>query len=645
MRSRMTHLQIITADRRIEAVVRALREAACLHVEDISEAEELDLSSYRLDADEQTCREEWRNLLTRVDSLLAILPENGKNANPGALPSDDPSALATFLEGIEGHVSALVKQRDTLERQQSTLPRSNIALEGLVPLVPANIPSGSFVQAIVVPARERSGLRQLEDGILSRTQGEGQITVGTVEEGLAPALIMAPNEHRETVQALLTDSVAGQIHLPEEFAGLPLPEALNGMHELLNEIPAKIAALDAQLAEIAGEHRAALAAWHKIVNDRLNEYDVRESFGCTEHAAVIQGWAPSDTIEPLRVALEKAAEGEVELYTLPRRKHEDPPVALRNPGIARPFEMLVGLLALPGSHDMDPTILMAFFLPLFFGIILGDVGYGLLLLLLTLFLQRKLGQGGAGDLLKILRMGSIWAIIFGFLFGEAFGNIGEGFFAWLYTDFLHLFPVGAGHEGHNRFWLFLDRTSPAATSSLMLFTIGIGVVHIVLGLVIGVILAIQHRDRNHLMERGGQLIGLIGLFLLVGVTVDLLPDTLRTPAFMILIVGIVILAVPLGWIGVLLGPIEFFGVIGNILSYLRIAAIGLASVYLAIVANQLAGALGSLVVGVLVALLFHALNLALGALSPTIHSLRLHYVEFFRKFYTGGGQSYQPFGG
>lgn len=99
----------------------------------------------------------------------------------------------------------------------------------------------------------------------------------------------------------------------------------------------------------------------------------------------------------------------------------------------------------------------------------------------------------------------------------------------------------------------------------------------------------------------------------------------------------------MGRTGILIGPIEFIGVIGNVLSYLRIAAIGLASVYLAKVANDIGSSVGSLVIGVIIAVLIHSLNLVMGAFSPAIHSLRLHYVEFFRKFYEGGGRPYEPF--
>jgi V/A-type H+-transporting ATPase subunit I len=131
--------------------------------------------------------------------------------------------------------------------------------------------------------------------------------------------------------------------------------------------------------------------------------------------------------------------------------------------------------------------------------------------------------------------------------------------------------------------------------------------------------------------------------MIVAVAVKLLPTGFMTPGVAVMIVGIVLLGSSLGWLGLLMGPIEFIGLVGNILSYLRIAAIGLASVYLAQVANDLADSIGNIVVGLIVAVLIHALNLALGAFSPTIHSLRLHYVEFFRKFYEGGGRPFEPF--
>jgi len=176
------------------------------------------------------------------------------------------------------------------------------------------------------------------------------------------------------------------------------------------------------------------------------------------------------------------------------------------------------------------------------------------------------------------------------------------------------------------------------------FTIAVGAMHVTLGLVLGVWESIRERSKSLLLERGGMLIGLIGLFLIVSVAVKLLPSGFMTPGVAVMIVGIVLLGASLGWLGVLMGPIEFIGLIGNILSYLRIAAIGLASVYLARVANDLAGILGSIVVGFIIALLIHSLNLVLGTFSPTIQSLRLHYVEFFGKFYEGGGQPFEPFG-
>ena len=191
--------------------------------------------------------------------------------------------------------------------------------------------------------------------------------------------------------------------------------------------------------------------------------------------------------------------------------------------------------------------------------------------------------------------------------------------------------------------LWFDRASAENVAGLMIMTIVIGAVHVTLGLILGIWEGIKDRSRSLLLERGGMLLGLIALFLIVGVMAEVLPDDLMTPALAGLIIGIVLIGASLGWLGILMGPIEFIGLIGNVLSYLRIAAIGLASVYLARVANDVAGIAGNVIVGVILAMLIYSLNLVLGAFSPTIHSLRLHYVEFFRKFYEGGGRPYKPY--
>jgi V/A-type H+-transporting ATPase subunit I len=146
-----------------------------------------------------------------------------------------------------------------------------------------------------------------------------------------------------------------------------------------------------------------------------------------------------------------------------------------------------------------------------------------------------------------------------------------------------------------------------------------------------------------LLERAGSLLALSSVFVLAGVVADRLPSGALTPAAAGVAIGLVLLVVPGGVLGLMMGPLAFVGTLGNVLSYLRIGAVGLASAYLALVANQLA-TLGPLWMGVLVAALFHALNLALAAFSPMIQALRLHYVEFFSKFYDGGGKPFRPFG-
>ena len=133
------------------------------------------------------------------------------------------------------------------------------------------------------------------------------------------------------------------------------------------------------------------------------------------------------------------------------------------------------------------------------------------------------------------------------------------------------------------------------------------------------------------------MVGLIAVAILASVKV--LPASLLTPSVIALLVAFPVLVVLEG----IFAAVELLSTVGNILSYARVMALGLASVMLAVVANRLSGVVGSTVVGVLLALLFHLVNFGIGVFGPSIHALRLHYVEFFGKFYSPGGTPYQPF--
>jgi V/A-type H+-transporting ATPase subunit I len=269
-------------------------------------------------------------------------------------------------------------------------------------------------------------------------------------------------------------------------------------------------------------------------------------------------------------------------------------------------------------------VLTGLFLPLFFGLMVGAVAYGVILLAASAVVVRRLGRRSPvwRDLGRVLLLGSVWAIVWGVVFGEALGDLGRD---------VGLDPI----------WMDRER----AIGPFLLLAVAIGAGHVLLGLLLGLWVAWRSRVRRTLLERGGMLLSLIGLFVLAGAAAERLPAGMATLGVGGVVVGLVLLIYVEGALGFVLAPLEVLSAVTNVLSYLRLAALGLASVFLARVANELGGATGPVWVGVLVAVLLHALNVVLGAFSPTIQAIRLHYVEFFGKFYETGGRAFRPLGG
>jgi V/A-type H+-transporting ATPase subunit I len=333
----------------------------------------------------------------------------------------------------------------------------------------------------------------------------------------------------------------------------------------------------------------------------------------------LEGWVPTDVMDSLVDTLGEQFGNRVLVeWRYPTEKEwHAVPTALKNPPIFRPFELFLKLMPTVRYKGIDPTVLVGVFFPFFSGCMVGDIGYGAIISTLGFIFAGKKARPVMSDIGKVLLFVGAWSILWGIAYGEFFGNLGHRLF--------HLEP------------LWIERSEVIVP--VMVFTLGLGVFHVVLGLFLGLVQGIRNRQRHVWIEKLGNLVVLAGLIGAMVAVKGWLPDKVFTLSVTMLVVGIVLLLAG-GGIG---GLVESIGAVGNILSYVRIAAIGLSSAILAMVATQFVDVFGVTMLGILVALAMHLLNFILALAGSGLHSARLQYVEFFGKFYSGGGKDYKPF--
>lgn len=376
---------------------------------------------------------------------------------------------------------------------------------------------------------------------------------------------------------------------------------------------------------------------------RKDKYAVLSDLGFTGNTFVLTGYIPEKYCEQLRLELEAKFTASV-TFTDPA-EDEDVPVLLENSRFSAPVEGITRMYAMPAKSDVDPTPVMSFFYYLFFGMMLSDAGYGLVMVIATTIILAKFKlESGMKKTMVMFRNCGISTVIWGALFGSWFGDIvqvvGREFF---------------GKEiGSIALW-FEPLDDPI---KLLLFSFGLGILHLFLGVAVAFKMSWDEGKKlDAVLDALPVYMIITGAAPLAAGILTTVPDSLKKIGMPLVIAGVALLVLTAGRssksvFGKFFGGLYALyntatGYLGDILSYSRLLALGLATGSIAGVINLIGtmpeNKIVKLVLLIVVFIVGHTANLAINLLGAYVHTDRLQFVELFSKFYTGGGREFDPF--
>lgn len=397
---------------------------------------------------------------------------------------------------------------------------------------------------------------------------------------------------------------------------------------------------------------------YRIASDyfrtRAEKYRVLGTLPQSKNVFFLEGWVPKNKAEDISKLLSEKFEAVVEFEE--KGENETEPTLLRNNAFSASVEGVLESYGLPQHGRVDPTFVMSIFYVFFFGMMLSDAGYGILISIATAVLLMKFPRMEEG-MKKMMKMffwcglsTAFWGFMYGGFFGDAIDVVARTFFD--YTGDGILKPL----------W-FAPLENPMR---LLIWCMLFGLIHLFAGLAMKGYEYLRDKDVvgfisdiiSWYMFITGLVLMLIpsSIFASIAGTQIVLPDGVNTLAKVLTIAGLVVILLMSGranknWgLRVALGAYDIYGVTGwlsDVLSYSRLLALGLATGVIANVINMMASMGGKTVIGVVVFILVfifgHILNIGINMLGAYVHTNRLQFVEFFGKFYDGGGEAFRPF--
>jgi V/A-type H+-transporting ATPase subunit I len=647
----MEKIFIVGPKRLASEVLFMLQQAGVVQVDSLPRDQ---LGSYQLEPGEEKRLRRWEAVATSTDHTSGLLGlEFDAVVEPFLGDLEEAEATAS---SCEERAAGLIEKRERLRDELQLIGQYLEVLEHLAAAV-QGLDSSSRLAVIPFLVERIEDLTASAQELTSALEDRFLLTERSVGN-LIVAVIITLKRDAEVARGILAHEGLHELPRLGEYAQMDLRTTAARRTVRSRLAPEELTAVEEELRHLRQEAGHELNSIWNQATDETNRLRTLRAMASGQYGFALFGWAPVSRKTRVIELLNRL--GDKILYTFePAEEHPEParvPVLLENPEWVKPFEALITFLNTPRYDGWDPTWITATLFPLWFGMIVGDVGYGLVFIGITWYLSTfvrrnqmlrvdyfkvRLSPEAVAQLVRIMKPLIVWTILWGLVYGECFGNL-----------FHRLGVFGTVHHP-GLIPTLIHRTDTAATATLLIVvSIGFGIIQVLYGFLLKAQMNRRHGERRHFWEASGYFGGVVALILFgYAFMTEGYPQWLLIAMFAgaaLFVLGMLCARMPL-----MIAELPTQG--GHILSYIRLYAVGLASAILADIATDIgftlyqAGGIAGVVVGVLIGLmlglLIHALLLILLTISHIVQPMRLIWVEFFTKFdfYTLSGRPYRPF--
>ena len=649
---KMKRLRLMIARSQKDELLRALIRLGCVQFSELEDEVQSLESLHRAESDVMKLKSDHASLLRAVDLLGKYAPE--KKPLLSAMPEVEGEELlgAEGLGEMLSLAGEIIAADERIRRIGSEESRERAVIESLVPWqgldLPLDVDGTERSSVLLGSIPVKVPLDKVREAIEAVTEESELFEVSADKKASYVMIVCAKESLGEIQEALRAFDFTAQ-----SFTGMSAPAKTCSARcqSALEKLAKEKAACEASIVEKA-EKRDALKLAADRMEAQLAMAEAADLSLSTDDVALMQGWVPAEKEAALEEILSRY-DCAWECEDPPEEDYPEVPVSLKNNKITNALNMVTEMYSLPAYGTVDPNPLMAPFFILFYGLMMADIGYGLIMIAAALVALKKLKpRGGSLAFCQLLLYGGIATAAMGVLTGAFFSDVPY--------QLVHLFNPKSTWPG---LWHLF---SPETDSNLVLYgSLVLGMLHLNTGMVVSAVQKVKNGDKaGALFEEGSLWIILVGGLLLAADMMIVKNSALHYAGLAVLIVGAVMLLFGAGRNAKGFGKVTAaFGCIyntatgwfGDVLSYSRIMALMLAGGVVGKVFNTVAVMpaqssgvnVFTMLAFVIIFVLGHAINFALNILGCYVHDLRLQCLEFFGKFYSDGGKPFRPlkFGG